>query len=216
MKKASAVMRILAMIGILQAAAITQTALAATSVEKYETSGDSIYLYSNSWDDCTHTFLSINAITSAAKNNTPPTQNAGIYVSITNYCTGTYTSGSSVSIPEWFTLEIQNTRSASLKGNLPMRWSTPLGEYIGNAAIDLQWIGAGNTERTSDSTRSHHGNYIVTNRATGIAAYASVAGSISFDGNPLTLANIYARIMNSQTGTMEILRYEGKPSGTSP
>lgn len=218
MKKTMRLSHLLGILVILAVAAVAQTAFAATTIEKIQVSGDSVSATWSSSDSCNWNYTAVTASTSGTKNNGPPAQAAYLYINTYNSCTGASSLGFSEPNPEWFQLLVQSTRSATLKGNIPMHWTTwdPIAgynEFGGNAAVDLQWKGNANPQRSVDRTRNQTLNFMSSYRYSGLTVTATLSGSITLDGNPYPMSGDYldATIVSGVTGQMTILRSDAPP-----
>lgn len=223
MEKKFGLRHLFAILVILAVAAIAQTALAASTIDKYrQYSGDYVSIYWNGCDSCSCYYFSFGAWTNASRNNAPPAQAAQMSIENYDYCRDVYSVGWSEANPDWFKLVVQNTKTASLKGNIPMQWATwgntsGPSNFSGNAVVDLQWKGNGTPQRSTDSSTEHSLNFMRSYRSSGLSVPAAVSGSITLDGNPYPLSQYaMASIFSSVTSEMTIVRSAGPPPTGSP
>lgn len=194
-------LKVLATFLFVATAAVSQTALAGNVVVKEGEYVDYVYASWNSSDGCGWYEVTVSGVGPSDKPNSPASGTANIFIYTDNQCTGFYGIGSGQAEPGWSQVDIKNNlQTASLKGNIPIRWMSynDWTEFQGNAALDLQWTSSGKNigyssygptapERTTTWTKVQTLSGSTTSRVTGNSVAATISGSLSFDGNPCAL-----------------------------
>lgn len=231
MKKASKLRYLLQMVVVLVAMAIaqTETALAASTITKYWTSGDLVHAEWSSEDSCKLYHFSLEATNFSSNGSALPPNLANkkvkdiepdfyllIWFSIDDSCTGILSGGYlGTENPGVVELNIEN-RTASLKGNSQVQlkqWNTLDGSMIYNSSvdmdIDLQWIANGNPERTVNHQTERDLDTMIISHYTAVTVPATLSRSISIDGTPWPQGDnvdVSASINSGVNGLMTIRR----------
>jgi hypothetical protein len=151
------------------------------------------------------TSISINAFANVTQSTFGNSQGTSVFASFFEFdsCTGEFSSAFAFDADA----EYDQTKvdSASIDATFELIDDSTL-EPIGTLAVDIDLTGTGDTTRFNSRSTTQSGDFIFKFRSQGSFREATIAGSVSLDGEDLTGLSQSAQLSTTRSGDMTVSR----------
>jgi hypothetical protein len=151
------------------------------------------------------TSLTVNAFSNVTQSSFGNSEGTSAFASFFEFdsCTGTFQSA--FAFDEAAEYDQDRVDSASLAANFELIDDSTL-EAIGTLAVDIELTGTGDTTRVNSRSTTQSGDFTFKFRSQGSFREATVAGSVSLDGEDLTGLSQSAQLSTTRSGDLTVSR----------
>jgi hypothetical protein len=123
-----------------------------------------------------------------------------LFYSDFNGCTGEF--NSAVVFEDAADFDQTRVNSASIAGDFELINFD--GTPIGTLSVDLDLTGVGDITRSNSHSITQSGNFVFNSRFAGTFREATIAGTVSLDGDPISTAGGFAQLSDTRSGDITV------------